>query len=113
MRDDDELSPLRELPEQLDEAADVRVVEGGLDLIQEVEGTRTGKEEREEERDRAEGFLASREEGEARDALAGRLELDLDARLFAVLAAVAADEPPLPPGKRVPATSAKWCSTAA
>jgi len=54
MRDDDELRPLGELSEQLDEAPDVRVVEGGLDLVEEVERARPREEEREQEGDRAE-----------------------------------------------------------
>ncbi len=39
MRDDDELRLLRVAPEERDEAADVRVVEGGLDLVEEVAAT--------------------------------------------------------------------------
>src|ERR671934_2146413 len=38
--DHDELSPLGVAPEQLDEATDVRVVERGLDLVEQVDGTR-------------------------------------------------------------------------
>ena len=72
MRDDDELRPVGEAAQELDEAPDVRVVERGLDLVQEVEGARPGEEEREEERDRAERLLAAGEEREPRDALAGR-----------------------------------------
>src|SRR4029079_12442138 len=81
VRDDDELRLLRVAAEQRDEAADVRVVERGLDLVQEVERMRTGEEEREQERDRAESLLAAREERQPRDLLAGRAELDLDALL--------------------------------
>src|SRR5581483_452097 len=61
--------------------ADVRVVERGLDLVEQVERARPGEEEREQERDRAERLLAAREEREPRDALAGRAQLDLDAGL--------------------------------
>src|SRR4029434_10677411 len=66
-------------------AADVRVVEGSLDLVEQVEGTRSRQEEREQERDRAERLLAARQEREPRHLLAGRTELDLDARLRLLL----------------------------
>ena len=81
MRDDDELRLLRVAPQQRDETADVRVVEGGLDLVQEVERVRPREEEREQERDRAKRLLAAREERESRHLLAGGAELDLDPEL--------------------------------
>jgi hypothetical protein len=59
VRDDDELRAVGVAAEQLDEAADVRVVERGLDLVEEVERARPREEEREEERDRAERLLAA------------------------------------------------------
>ena len=68
--DDDKLRPIGVAPEELDEARDVRVVERGLDLVEEVEGARPREEEREQERDRSERLLAAREERQARDALA-------------------------------------------
>src|SRR5581483_437618 len=71
--------------QELGEPADVRVVERGLDLVEEVERARAGEEEREQERDRAERLLATREEREARHLLAGRPQLDLDAGLLPVL----------------------------
>ena len=67
VRDDDELRAVGIGAEEGDEAADVRIVEGGLDLVQEVERARPGEEEREQERDRAEGPLAAGEERQARD----------------------------------------------
>ena len=60
MGDDDELGPVGEPPEELDESADVGVVERGLDLVQEVERARPREEVREQERDRAERLLAAR-----------------------------------------------------
>src|SRR6266540_4346474 len=54
VRDDDELRAVRIAAEQLDEAADVRVVERGLHLVEQVEGARPCEEEREQERDRTE-----------------------------------------------------------
>ena len=91
VRHDDELRAIRVAAEELDEARDVRVVERCLDLVEEVEGARPREEEREEERDRAERLLAAGEEREARDALAGGPELDLDPGLSPVL--VGLDEP--------------------
>src|SRR5581483_6182991 len=85
MRDHDELGAAGEAAEKLDEAADVRVVERGLDLVEQVERAGPGEEQREQERDRAERLLAAGEEREAGHALAGRPELDLDPRLAAVL----------------------------
>ena len=81
VRDDDELRAIRVAAEELDEAGDVRVVERGLDLVEEVEGARPREEEREQERDRAERLLAAGEEREPRDALPRGAELDLDSRL--------------------------------
>ena len=112
VRDDDELRAVGEAPQQLDEAADVRVVERGLDLVEEVERARPREEEREEERDRAERLLAAGEQREPRDLLARRLELDLDAGLLAPRRRRRTSSRPLPPGKSVAATSAKCCSTA-
>src|SRR4030095_1517425 len=83
--DDDELRRLGVAAQELDEAADVGVVEGGLDLVEEVERARPREEEREQERDRAERLLATREERQPGDALAGRAELDLDPGLATLL----------------------------
>jgi hypothetical protein len=62
VRDDDELRAIGVAAQQFDEATDVRVVERSLDLVEEVEGTRPGEEERKEERDGAERLLAAGEE---------------------------------------------------
>src|SRR5438132_11873115 len=82
MRDHDELRALAVLPQQRDEAADVRVVERRLDLVEQIERTRAREEEREEERDRAERLLAAGEKRQPLHLLAGRPQLDLDARLL-------------------------------
>ena len=95
MRDDDELRAIGVPAQELDEARDVRVVERGLDLVQEVEGTRPREEEREEERDRTERLLASGEQREPRDPLARRTELDLDAGLAALVLGLDEPEPTL------------------
>src|SRR5262245_23945223 len=57
--DDDELGAIGVPSQELDEATDVRIVESGLDLVEQVEGTRPREKEREQERDRAEGLLAA------------------------------------------------------
>src|SRR5947209_13719716 len=46
----------------------------GLDLVEQVERTRTREEEREQERDRAERLLAAGEQRQPRHLLAGRTE---------------------------------------
>jgi hypothetical protein len=78
-------------PQELNEPRDVGVVECRLDFVEEIERARPREEEREQERDRAQRFLASREQRETRDPLSGGPELDLDARLAALL--VGLDEP--------------------
>src|SRR4029077_5225264 len=98
VRDDDELRPIGELPQERAEAADVRVVESGLDLVQQVERTRPSKEQREQERDRPERLLAAGEQREARDALACGRELHFDACLD-VLFSFSQPEPPVPTGE--------------
>src|SRR5581483_166793 len=94
VRDDDKLRTVGEAPQQVDEAPDVRVVERGLDLVEQVEGARPREEEGEQERDRPERLLAAREQREPRDSLTCRTELDLDAGL-AVLLGVGQREPAL------------------
>src|SRR5512133_697923 len=96
MRDDDELGPSGVAAKELDEAADVRVVERGLDLVQEVERTRTREEERKQERDRPERLLAAGEQRQPRHAFAGRLQLDLDPgrRLLVLRALLVGQEQP-------------------
>src|SRR5439155_16760173 len=99
VRDDDELGAVRVPSQELDEPPDVRVVQGGLDLVEEVERARAREEEREQERDRAERLLASGKEREASHALAGRAELDLDARLASLLVGLGQQEPAVTAGE--------------
>ena len=47
---DDELRLLAELADEVEEAVEVHVVEGGLDLVHHVEGRRPAAEDREQER---------------------------------------------------------------
>src|SRR5205814_10701753 len=85
VRDDDELRAIGVAAQQLDEAADVRVVERRLDLVEQIERARPREEQREQERDRAERLLAAGEKRQARHLLARRPELDLDTRVLVVL----------------------------
>ncbi len=100
VRDDHELRPVRVATKELDEASDVRIVERGLDLVEKIEGARSGEEQREEERDRAERLLASGQEREARDALPCGPELHLDAGLSAFLVGLDEPEPSLATGEQ-------------
>ena len=114
MRDHDELGAVGVAPQELDEAADVGVVERGLDLVEEVERARLREEEREQERDRSERLLAAGEHPEARDLLPRRPELDLDhPRLSPPSSSGSTSRSrPSPPGKSVAATSSKCSATA-
>ena len=95
MRDHDELGAVGVAAQELDEAADVGVVERGLDLVEEVERARLREEEREQERDRSERLLAAGEHPEARDLLPRRPELDLHPGLAALLLGLDEPEPAL------------------
>ena len=112
--DDDELRAVGVAAKQLHEARDVRVVERGLDLVEEVEGAGPREEEREEERDRAERLLPSGKQREPRDPLAGRAEARprLRARRPPPRARRAEAGPRLPE-RASPATSSKCSATAA
>ena len=65
--------------DEVEEAVEVHVVEGGLDLVHHVEGRRAAAEHGEEERQRGERALATREQRQLAHVLARRLGLDLDA----------------------------------
>src|SRR5204863_3761675 len=64
------------------EAIDVDVVERGLDLIEDVEGTRPRHQHREHEGQRDQRLLAAREEREPAGRLARGSHLDLDAAVL-------------------------------
>src|SRR6185503_18882743 len=71
-----------------------RVVERGLDLVEEVERARLREEEGEEERDRTERLLPAREQRQAGDLLSRGAQLHLDAGLRAgTVLVVRLDEP--------------------
>src|SRR5947208_2342022 len=99
MRDHDELRASRVLAQQRDEAADVRVVERRLHLVEEVERTGPRKEQREEERDRAERLLAAREKRQPLHPLARRPQLDLDPRLALLVLGVRQAQTPFAAGE--------------
>ena len=63
--DDDELRAVGEAAQELDEAADVRVVQRRLDLVEQVERRRPREEDREQERDRGQRLLAAGEQRQA------------------------------------------------
>ena len=73
VRHHDELRLLRECLERLREAADVRLVERGIDFVEDAEGRRVHGQQREEQRDRRERPLAAGEQRQAADPLAGGL----------------------------------------
>src|SRR5262249_51593518 len=62
--------------------------ERGLDLVEEVERRRPRQEEREQERERAQRLLATGQEREPSDPLAGRAQPDLDSRLGVLVLAL-------------------------
>ena len=79
MGHDEELGAIGEAGELGDEAAHVRLVEGGVDLVEDAEGGGIHGEQGEEEGDGRERALAAGEQAEGAEALAGWLGLDLDA----------------------------------
>src|SRR4030095_4874635 len=76
---DQQLGVLAGVVEQVEEAVQVDVVKGGLDLVEDVEGAGPGPEDGEVEGQGDQAALAARAQGEAAGALAGRAGLDLDA----------------------------------
>ena len=79
MGDDDQLRGLLQLLEDGEQARQVHVVQGGLDLVHDVERGRARLEDRDQERDRGQGALATRQQRQALDLLARGPSLDLDA----------------------------------
>ena len=122
--------------QHLQEAVDVEVVEGGLDLVEDVERARAGEEDREQERERGHRLLAAGEQREALGRLARGRDLDLHAHvvlrallfLFGLAAGSSVSAPPStgrgpassltsrsaprPPGKRCSTTSSKFFAAA-
>ena len=78
-RHHDQLGVLAELLDQAEEAVQVDVVEGRLDLVHHVERRRTRAEHGEQVRQRRQAALATGQQRELLHVLAARLGLDLDA----------------------------------
>ena len=93
--DDQELALREELLQLLDEAPDVRVIEGRVQLVQHAERRRLDHEDREEERDRRHRALAAREERHRLRTLPRRTRDDVDAALERILLVLQEDEPRL------------------
>ena len=83
--DDDELGLVLDGLHQVEEPAEVDLVEGRVHFVQEAERRRPVAEQGEHEGHRGQRFLAAREQGQVLDALAGRLGDDLDAALERVV----------------------------
>ena len=80
MGDDDQLRGLLKLLEDGEQARQVHVVQGGLDLVHDVERGRARLKDRDQERDRGQGTLAARQQRQALNLLARGPSLNLDAR---------------------------------
>jgi hypothetical protein len=106
VRDHDELRAVGVAAQQLDEAADVGVVERCLDLVEEIERARPREEEREEAIAPSAFSPPERRESRCTRFPAGA-QLDLDAEALLVSSASVSLSRPSPPGKTVPVTSAK------
>lgn len=61
VRDNNELRRLLQLLEDGEQARQVHVVQGGLDLVHDVERRRARLKDRDQERDRGQGTLAARQ----------------------------------------------------
>src|SRR5205807_3417368 len=83
--DDEQLGLVAELVHKVEEAMEVDVVEGGLDLVEQVEGGGPAAEDGEEEGERRQRALAAREQRELADVLAMGPSLDLDPRVEGVV----------------------------
>ena len=80
MGDDDELRTAAQLIDHVDESAEIHVVEGGLDLVENVERAWSRLEQRHKKCHRGKAALATREQGQPLDALTGWASLDIDSR---------------------------------
>ena len=82
----------------IQQAPQVRVVQGGLDLVHDVEGRGPRPEDRDEERHRGQRPLPAAQQRQALDPLARRARLDLDAGGEHVVR-IGEHEPPLAAGE--------------
>src|ERR1700737_1682788 len=83
--DEEELRPVGELAQRLREAADVALVERGIDLIEDAEGRGLDTQDREKQRRRCQRPLATGELRETTDALARGPSVDLDAGILGIV----------------------------
>src|SRR5262249_53590227 len=79
VRDQDELRVLLHATQHLDESTDIRVVERGIDLVEQAERAWLVLEQAEHQRDGRERLLPTRQQLHALQAFARRLRDDLDA----------------------------------
>src|SRR5690606_1829025 len=79
VRDHQQLRALAELLEHREQPPQVRVVERGLHLVEDVERARSRLEDRDEQRDRSERALAARKQRQPLDLLSDRPHRHLDA----------------------------------
>lgn len=79
VRDNNELRRLLQLLEDGEQARQVHVVQGGLDLVHHVERRRARLKDRDQERNRGQGTLAARQQRQTLHLLAGGPSLNLDA----------------------------------
>src|ERR1700727_2290224 len=77
--DHDQLGALPQLREDVQQPAEVGVVQRGFDLVEDVERRRPGHEDGDQERDRGERALPAGQQGQALDLLARRAGLEVDA----------------------------------
>ena len=97
---DEQLGLVAELGNEGQEAMQVDVVERRLDLVHHVERRRPAAEHGEEERQRGQAALATRQQRQLLDVLPARLGLDLDAGLQQVIG-LGEHEPPRPAREEV------------
>ncbi len=83
--DDDELGGLAHVGDELGEAADVGLVERGVDFVEHAEGRGLELEDADQQRERGEGLLSAREQEDVLQLLARGRGDEVDAGLVAVL----------------------------
>ena len=83
--DDDELAVGDEFVQHLEEAGDVRFVEGGVELVQHAEGAGFDHVDGEEQGDCGHAALATGKEGDGGEFFAGRFGDDFDAGLEGII----------------------------
>ena len=85
MGDQHELHLIRHFFHDFGEPADVRVIERGIDLVEQTERSRVELEDGEDQRNGRQRFLTTRQQMNRADSLAGRTRHDGDARIQQVI----------------------------